>query len=157
MQRPALDRAPATDLSEVLRSAAGVIRRRSLVFVLSDFISTPGWEAALGMLARRHEVLAVRLLDPLDLSLPDLGMIVMQDPETGEQLFVGTEDRRFRRRFAKAAEQREIDLREAFQRAGVDALELSTEDDVADAIVGFAQLRRGRGRSAAVADVSVAG
>lgn len=147
MARPALQRAPATDLSALLRSAAEVIRRRSLVFVISDFISAPGWDGALNLLARRHEVLAVRLLDPLEQSLPDLGMITMQDAETGEQLFVDTRDRGFRRRFAQAAEQREIDLRDAFQRAGVDALELSTEDDVGDCILGFAEMRRGRGRS----------
>jgi uncharacterized protein (DUF58 family) len=146
MARPALARAPATDLSALLRAAADVVRRRSLVFVISDFISAPGWDGALAMLARRHEVLAVRLLDPLELQLPDLGLITLQDAETGEQLFVDTQDRAFRRRFARAAEQREAELRDAFQRAGVDALELSTEDDVGDAILGFAEMRRGRAR-----------
>ena len=146
MSRPALPRAPATDLSALLRSAAEVVRRRSLVFVISDFISAPGWDGALAMLARRHEVVAVRLLDPLETRLPQLGLIALQDSETGEQLFVDTQDRAFRRRFARAAEQREAELREAFQRAGVDALELSTEDDVGDAILSFAEMRRGRAR-----------
>jgi uncharacterized protein (DUF58 family) len=118
-----------------------------LVFVISDFISTPGWEEALSLLSRRHEVLAVRLYDPLEIKLPDLGMLVMQDAETGEQLFVDTNDRGFRRRFAQAAEQREIDLRAAFQRAGVDALELSTADDVGDSILGFAAARKQRARA----------
>ncbi len=146
MTHPALQRAPATDLSAVLRGAAEVVKRRSLVFVISDFISTPGWDGALAMLARRHEVLAVRLLDPMELQLPDLGLITLQDAETGEQLFVDTQDRAFRHRFAKAAEDREAALRDAFQRAGVDAIELSTEDDVGDAILDFAQMRRARAR-----------
>ena len=146
MSRPALPRAPATDLSALLRSAAEVVRRRSLVFVISDFISAPGWDGALAMLARRHEVLAVRLLDPLEMRLPQLGLITLQDSETGEQLFVDTQDRAFRRRFARAAEQREAELREVFQRAGVDALELSTEDEVGDAILSFAEMRRSRAR-----------
>ena len=144
MSRTALAAAPATDLSALLRSAAGIVRRRSLVFVVSDFISAPGWEGALSLLARRNEVLAVRLVDPLELDLPDLGLIVMQDAETGEQLFVDTQDRRFRRRFAEAAQARETGLREAFQHAGVDALELSTDDDIGDAILAFAEMRRGR-------------
>jgi len=144
MARPALARAPPTDLAALLRAAADVIQRRSLVFLVSDFISAPGWERALSLLARRHEVLAIRLVDPLELALPDLGMLVMQDAETGEQLFVDTQDRAFRRRFAAATAQRETGLRDAFQRAGVDALELSTDDDVGDAILAFANLRRGR-------------
>jgi uncharacterized protein (DUF58 family) len=146
MSRPALKRAPATDLSALLRASSEVVRRRSLVFVISDFISEPGWSGALSLLARRHEVLAVRLIDPLELRLPDLGMLTLQDAETGEQMFVDTRDRAFRRRFALAAERREIDLRDAFQSAGVDAVELSTEDDVGDCLLGFADMRRGRAR-----------
>ena len=148
LNREPLKKAPATNLSDFLRAAFGVVRRRSLVFVVSDFISTPGWEEALSLLSRRHEVLAVRLFDPLEMKLPDLGMLVMQDAETGEQLFVDTQDRGFRRRFAQAAEAREIDLRAAFQRAGVDVLEVSTEDDVGDAILGFAAARKQRARAA---------
>ena len=148
MARPALERSTPTDLAGVLRSAAGVIRKRSLVFLISDFISAPGWDGALGLLARRHEVLAVRLLDPLELRLPELGILLMKDAETGETLFVDTQDRGFRRRFARAAEARQAELRDIFERAGVDALELSTDDDVGDAILSFAQLRRARGRAA---------
>jgi len=68
----------------------------------------------------------------------------MQDAETGEQLFVDTHDRAFRRRFASVAERRERELRSAFRRAGVDALELSTDDDLVDAILRFADLRKRR-------------
>ena len=147
LARPPLNRAPATDLSTLLRSAFNVVRRRSLVFVISDFISAPGWEEALSLLSRRHEVLAVRLFDPLEMKLPDLGFLVMQDAETGEQIFVDTEDRGFRRRFAKAAEARELELRAAFQRAGVDVLELSTADDIGESIMRFAQARKRRSRA----------
>ena len=88
----------------------------------------------------------MRLYDPLEMELPDLGLVVMQDAETGEQLFVDTHDRRFRKRFAAAAERREAELRVAFQRAGVDALELATDDDLLDAMLRFADLRRHRAR-----------
>ncbi|HXS06071.1 MAG TPA: DUF58 domain-containing protein [Rhizomicrobium sp.] len=131
-----------TDLKRVLSDAGRMIRRRSLIFVVSDFISAPGWEKPLAQLANRHDVIAVRLTDPLEVRLPDLGLITFQDAESGEQLFVDTHDRGFRGRFAKAAEMREEELQAAFQNAGVDALELSTEDDVADAVLRFADMRR---------------
>jgi uncharacterized protein (DUF58 family) len=114
--------------------------------VVSDFISVPGWEERLGQLAQRHEVVAVRLHDPLEANLPDLGMLVVQDAETGEQIFVDTHDRGFRKRFAAAAAKREAGLRAAFRQAGIDALELSTDDDLIDAIRRFADMRKRRTR-----------
>jgi uncharacterized protein (DUF58 family) len=97
----------------------------------------------------RHDVLAVRLYDPVEMQLPDLGLVTIQDAETGEQIFVDTHDRGFRRRFVKAAEEREARLRAGFRDAGVDVLELSTSDDLADAILRFADLRKRRSRLAA--------
>ena len=138
-----------TDLAELLRTAARLVRRRSLMFVVSDFISAPGWTAPLGHLTLRHDVVAVRLTDLLETDLADLGLLVVQDAETGEQLLVDTHDRAFRRRFAAAAERRETALRVAFGQAGVDALELSTDGDLVEAILRFADLRRRRSRLAA--------
>ena len=88
---------------DLLQTARQVMPRRSLVFVVSDFISAPGWEAPLAHLARRHEIVAVRLYDPLEMELPDLGLLVIQDAETGEQVWVDTHDRGFRERFPEAA------------------------------------------------------
>jgi uncharacterized protein (DUF58 family) len=137
-----------TDLARVLTDAATVIRRRrSLVFIVSDFITGPGWEKPLARLANRHDVVAVRLSDPLELRLPDLGLLTFQDAESGEQVFVDTHDPGFRRRFAAVAEAREESLRSAFASAGVDTLELSTEDDVADAVLRFADMRKQRSRA----------
>ena len=141
--------AGGTRLSELLLAAANAIHRRSTIFVVSDFISEPGWEKPLGQLALRHEVVAVRLTDPLELALPDLGLLTLRDAETGEQLLVDTHNPGFRRRFAAIAAQREADLRAALARAGVDTLELSTDDDMAQAIVRFTELRRQRARLAA--------
>ncbi len=146
--RPELARSPATDLGDLLRTAYHVVPRRSLMFVVSDFISVEGWAQPLAHLAQRHDVVAVRLYDPLEMSLPDLGMVVVQDAETGEQLFVDTHDRGFRRRFEAAAAAREKDLRSAFVVAGVDALELSTGDDIVDAVLRFADLRKRRSQLA---------
>jgi len=140
--RPRPERAPFTDLRELLETAARTIKRRSLIFVVSDFIVAPGWERPLGHLARRHEVLAVHLRDPREQDLPDIGAIFMTDAETGEQLFIDTSDARFRARFAEVARRREQRLAEAFRRARVDVLPLSTEDDLVAAILRFAALRK---------------
>jgi uncharacterized protein (DUF58 family) len=139
----------ATDLNQVLKDAASIVRRRSLIFVVSDFISAPGWEAALSRLAMRHDVVAVRLTDPLETRLPDVGFLTFQDAESGEQLFVDTHDRSFRARFAAAADARNDGLRTAFERAGVDVLELATEDDVMDALLRFAEMRKQSQRKSA--------
>ena len=144
MNQPRLPRAPFTNLSVFLQSALNTIRRRSLVFVISDFISEPGWERPLSLLNQRHEVLAIRLWDPREVEMPDVGVVVMEDAETGEQLYVDTHDRKFRQRFHEAALRRETALQESFKRAGVDALSLSTEEDLVRAIVRFAQQRKQR-------------
>ena len=146
--RPELAQSTTTNLRDLLQTAYRVAPRRSLMFVVSDFISTPGWEQPLAHLAQRHDVVAVRLYDPMEMELPDLGLLVVQDAETGEQLFVDTHDRGFRKRFAAAALQRETQLRSAFRIAGVDALELATNDDLVDAILRFADLRKRRSQLA---------
>ena len=142
LKQPSLTRAPFTDLNLLFRAALNSIKRRSLIFIVSDFISEPGWEHSLQLLNKRHEVLAVRLWDPRETELPDAGPILLEDAETGEQLYVDTSDRNFRKRFQEAAEQRETGLNLAFKRAGVDALSLSTEEDLVRAIVGFAKIRQ---------------
>jgi uncharacterized protein (DUF58 family) len=83
------------------------------------------------------------------MELPDLGLVNIQDAESGEQLFVDTHDARFRRRFAEAARRRETALREALGRAGVDTLELATGDDLVEALLRFADLRKRRSRLSA--------
>jgi uncharacterized protein (DUF58 family) len=142
LKQPRLPQAPFTDLKLFLNGALNTIRRRSLVFIISDFISAPGWETPLSLLNQRHEVLAIRLWDPREVQLPDIGMVVMQDAETGEQLYVDTHDRKFRQRFYDAAQRRESALKDTFKRAGVDMLSLSTEEDMVRAIVRFAKQRQ---------------
>ena len=165
--RPA-DSAPGeTVLSDLLTAALGIVKRRSTIFVVSDFISAPGWEASLAQLALRHDVTAVRLFDPVEMDMPDLGLVMMSDAETGGQLMVDTHDSGFRKRFAAAAERRETTLREALSRAGVDTLELATDADLMDAILRFGQLRKQRsrlanwsgkpGRSGTASHISVSG
>jgi uncharacterized protein (DUF58 family) len=144
LRQPKLQHAPATNLNTLLETALRTIRRRSLVFIISDFFSAPGWEKPLGVLTQRHEVLAVRLSDPRETQLPDIGPIIFEDAETGEQLYLDTHDKKFRKRFVDASQRREYDLNLAFRRAGVDVLPLSTEDDLVHEIVRFATMRKQR-------------
>ena len=120
------------------------IKKRSLVFIVSDFISQPGWERPLSLLNQRHEVLAIRLWDPREMEMPDIGPVVLEDAETGEQLYVDTHDRGFRFRFKEAARRREIAFIESARQAGVDILPLSTDEDLVRAILRFAGLRKQR-------------
>ena len=144
LEHPRVARAPFTDLTPLLDAAEHAIKRRSLVFVISDFISTPGWERPLNLLTRRHEVVAVRLVDPRETELPDVGPLILEDAETGDQLFVDTHDKGFRERFRDAAARREIALSDAFRTAGTDAVALSTGDDLVAAIVRMAETRKKR-------------
>ena len=148
-QRPQHADSGATRLHELLQSAASSVRRRSTVFVVSDFISEPGWDKPLGQLALKHEVIAVRLFDPLEQDLPDLGLITLRDAESGEQVLVDTHDAKFRQRFRQIAAQREAQLRQTLGRAGVDTLELSTGDDLVQAILRFTDMRKRRSRRSA--------
>ena len=92
----------ATDLAVALRAALGILRRRSLVVIVSDFISEPGWERPLGQLARRHDVVAIQVVDRREFELPAAGMIYVEDAETGEQIFVDTDDAGFQQRLRAA-------------------------------------------------------
>ena len=148
-RRPTARDKGATRLHELLQSAATMVRRRSTIFVVSDFISEPGWEKPLGQLAQKHEVVAVRLYDPLEADLPDLGLVTMRDAESGEQLLVDTSNARFRQRFAQISAKRETELRQALARAGVDTLELSTSDDLVQSILRFTDLRKRKSRAGA--------
>lgn len=143
---PRLLRAPPTDLRAYFTRALGSLRRRGIVFAVSDFISQPGWERGLSATAQRHETLAVRLLDPLESALPDIGLMTFEDAETGEQVVVDTDDPGFRRRFVAAAEAQEEELMTAFMGAGTDVLELSTADDLIDALLRFANMRKTNAR-----------
>jgi uncharacterized protein (DUF58 family) len=142
--RPPASHGTITNLSALLDFALGAIRRRSLVVLMTDFITAPGWERPLLQLTERHEVIAIRLLDPREYELPDAGVIVVEDAETGEQLTVDSSDAEFRHRLREAGELRETELRAATLRAGVDIYEVSTEDDLLPALVRVIESRKRR-------------
>ncbi len=153
LEEPRLPRVPVTRLATLLEAAERVVRRPSLLFIISDFISAPGWDRPLSILTQRHEAVAVRLLDPRERSLPDIGMVVLEDAESGQQLHIDTHDAAFRARFEGAARRREMELRTALARCATDVLEVSTEGDLVQEIVRFANVRK-RKRSSATSGVS---
>lgn len=142
LRQPRLPGAAFTDLKSLLESGLHTFKRRSLVFILSDFIAAPGWERTLNLLRQRHEVLAVRLWDGRETELPDVGPVWLEDAETGEQVYVDTHDAKFRRGFEEVVRRREAELAAVFRRAGVELWSLSTGEDLVRAIVRFASARK---------------
>jgi hypothetical protein len=131
-----------TDLAAALERVAALARRRGVVLVVSDFVAEPGWQAALGRLAVRHEVVAVRVGDPRERELPDIGLVTFEDPETGRQLTVDTSDATLRARFRAAAAAADDAVIAALGRRGVDLLTLGTEAEILPALVAFLANRR---------------
>lgn len=139
---PTQNTSQMTRLSQLFTRSVRLIKQRSTVFILSDFYSEQGWEKALMMLASRHDVVAIRLVDPLEQSLPDMGMLTVRDAETGEQVFLDTSDKSFRQRFAERAAEHEARLAQTLSRSGVDCLELSTVNPVHEGLIRFVRQRQ---------------
>lgn len=130
-----------TDLGAALAHLVVPPRRRGLVVVVSDFLSTDGWGRVLRGLTARHEVLAVEVIDPRELDLPAVGMLSLVDPETGRTREVPT-DRRTRRRYAAAAAEQRRGIAEELRRAGAGHLQLRTDRDWVVDVARFVQARR---------------
>jgi uncharacterized protein (DUF58 family) len=131
-----------TDLARMLRLAASTARRRSLVFVISDFIGEPDWESALSQLNHRHEVVVMRVIDPVEVELPDLGLVLIEDAETGEQLLADTSDPLFQERLRAMVAAREAEVAGSMRRAGVTSHRLSTDQDLGQALVDMVHRSR---------------
>jgi uncharacterized protein (DUF58 family) len=131
-----------TDLSGALEYLNKVVTRRSLLFLVSDFL-TPDFSMPLTVTAKRHDTVALRVVDPAEETLPDVGVVLLEDPETGEQIEVDTSRRSISRSYAKHAEDRLRDLGRLFGARGIDLLELHTDRDYLPVLRGFFE-RRGR-------------
>jgi uncharacterized protein (DUF58 family) len=136
----------ATDLAGLIKAALGVVKRRSLIILVSDFISPPGWEKQLTLLGQRHELVAIQLVDPREFELPDTGFVVVEDAETGEQVWVDTSDPEFRQRLRQVADDRQTELQATARRVGVDLHTISTTDDLLSALVRIVHMRKRRRR-----------
>ena len=133
-----------TDLNQWLARANGLLKRRSCVFVVSDFMGDFNWAQQMSHLGRRHDTVAARLYDPVEMQLPNAGLLTLQDSESSEQLLLDTANPKFRKRYAQLVEEREMQLQTTFSQSGVDALELSTNEDIAAALLRFSELRKRR-------------
>ncbi len=143
-----------TDLGAATRQLDRLARRRGLVVLISDFVGEPGWERPVRALAARHDVLAVEVVDPRELALPDVGLLALVDPETGGRLEVQTSDRRLRARYAEAAAAQRAAVAASLRSAAVDHLVLRTDGDWLLDLVRFVERRRRR-RTAAPARTPV--
>jgi uncharacterized protein (DUF58 family) len=129
-----------TDLARALTELEPVLRRRAVIFILSDFLAT-GFGPALARLARRHDVIGVQVTDPRERELPDVGLVTLWDPESGEWRIVNTDDGRVRRRFRERAEVWERSLGRVFSEGGADLLRLETGESYAESLIAFFRRR----------------
>jgi len=132
--------ARGTDLAASLQALEPLLRRRSVLFLVSDFLAD-GWRPALGRLARRHDVIAVHLVDPRERELPDVGLLALEDAETGAWRWVDTASPRVRERARAAAIRFDRGLAGAVEEAGADLLRLDAGEPYGEALLAFFRRR----------------
>jgi len=132
------------DLGSALLQAADVIPRHSLLLIVSDFLGPNSWQLALGQLAQQNEVVAVRIRDPREDELPNVGLVTFEDPQTRGRLVVDTNDTAVRERFQYVAQAQAEAINVAIGGQGVDLLTLSTDDPLLPILSGFLRIRRAR-------------
>ena len=115
-----------TDIGGALEYLARVIRRRAVVFLVSDFLAD-GYDRALSVAARRHDLVAVRVGDVREEEIPPMGFVEFEDPETGERVVVNTSGRAFRERFGRNRARARRRAKEFFRRSRVDAIDVTTD------------------------------
>ena len=144
----------STDLGRALTEAGRLIRRPSLIVILSDFMTPAGWQQPLSALALRHEVIAALVTDPREGEIPDVGVVTFEDPESGQQILVDTRSMALRARFQDAADTQRETIRDDLLRARTALAELSTAAEVVPQLVAFIKQReaqRGRRLAPAIA------
>ena len=133
-----------SDLTAALEYAGKVQRKRAVIFLVSDFLAS-GYKQALRLLARRHDVIAVRILDPTTSDLPRAGLIHLRDLESGRPMLVDSSAARVREAYQDLMRRHEEEFTGTLRRAGVDCLDLATDRGIADPIFEFFRMRELRG------------
>ena len=131
----------STDLGRALTEAGRLIRRPSLMVILTDFMTPGGWQQPLSALAIRHEVIAAWVTDPRERDIPDVGVVTFEDPESGQQILVDTRSAPLRARFEEAANAQRATIRADLIRARTAVAELSTAAEVVPQLVAFIKQR----------------
>jgi uncharacterized protein (DUF58 family) len=132
-----------TDIGAALDFLGRVTHRRAVVFLVSDFFAS-GYEKRLRIAARRHDLIAISMRDPREIELPNVGLIDLEDAETGEIVTVDTSSASGRRRYEAMARERERELREVFTSTGIDRIPVLTGRDYVRDLIGFFRQREGR-------------
>jgi uncharacterized protein (DUF58 family) len=129
-----------TDLGVALATLESSLHRRAVIFLVSDFLAT-GYEPALARLARRHDLVAIQIVDPRERELPDVGLVTLWDPESGDWRVVDTADREVRRRFSERATAFDRGLERMLMERGADRLQLETGRAYAEPLLAFFRRR----------------
>jgi uncharacterized protein (DUF58 family) len=132
-----------TDIAAALGFLSRVARRRSVAFILSDFLASD-YEAALRVAARRHDIIAISLSDPREMELPAAGLLELEDPETGQRIIVDSGDAGVRQRYAEAAQRRREERRRLLSAVGVDEVPILTDRPYVQSLMAFFQARARR-------------
>jgi uncharacterized protein (DUF58 family) len=135
-------RRTATDLTGAVECLERVARRRALVVLVTDFLAADGWERPMARMSMRHELIAVHVTDPREASIPDIGVVTFEDPETGRQLTVDTSSKRLRARFEEAAHRQRAAIHERLRRCRVDVLPVDTGTELLPRLARFLTVRR---------------
>lgn len=134
-----------TDLSEPLAQLSKILKKRSIIFVISDFQDEPRhFKKPLQVLKNRHDLIAIKLFDMREHELPDIGLIELEDEETGEQILVDTGDAEFREKYIETVELKNKELSGLMKHLKIDMIEISTSQDWIQPVLKFFSMRSGR-------------
>jgi len=136
-------RPASTDIEEALDYLGRVTTKRSVVFLVSDF-QAEGFERKMRVLGKRHDLIAVTIVDPREVRLPDVGLIELEDSETGETVLVDTGSAEVRKRYERLGREEQARLKELFRSMGVDQIEVMTDRDYVPRLVQFFRVREKR-------------
>lgn len=130
-----------TNIKQAIEYIYRMTKKRSIIFIVSDFLDS-GYEDSLKLLSKKHDVIALRVIDPSELSLPNLGIVHLKDPETGTYLTVNTANKATRERFSEKSNEYEAEISEKFKKMNVDLVTLHTNQPYAPTLMKFFKLRR---------------
>ena len=133
-----------TNIEKALSHVSNIIKKRSVIFILSDFYNQD-FSKPLKILKRRHDVIAIKVNDAREAEIPDVGLIQLEDEETGEQLLVDTSDQGFRDNYVRIVNKEEIRLRNLFNKNGVDVININTDSPYESPLRKFFRMRQIRG------------
>ncbi len=130
-----------TDLTEALRYFTNVIKKRSTAFLISDFMDQSSFDDALTIANRKHDVVAVQIYDKRETEMPAVGLIKVKDAETGERIWINTNDSRLRKLYNDTWNEQQILLQQTFQKSKIDSVSINTDDDYVKALIRLFKLR----------------